>query len=56
MLGVFAVVVFLVTLNKEGSILAIISHVNSTQYSHIAGYSINEMGKEKFIITQFCHG
>lgn len=31
-------VVLLVTVNKEASILAIISHVNSTQYSHIAGY------------------
>lgn len=37
-LGVFAMVVLLVTLNKEGLILAVISHVNSTQYSHIAGY------------------
>lgn len=30
--------VLLVTVKKEGLILAIISHVNSTQYSHIPGY------------------
>lgn len=43
-------VVLLVNVNKETLILAIISHVNSTQYTGVASHEINEMGKEKCII------